>query len=98
VRVETSGGTTRVHDPGHGELAVPDTAFAAALARPADALAAILGRRPWVYLTGDEPLITLAALAATYAPHELGAAPGAAPAGPPGPPAPAFPAPPGPSL
>jgi hypothetical protein len=88
ARVEHADGTVRVDDPRHGVVDVPLAAFAAELGHDADDLRHTLGRLPEVRLAGDEPLVTLAALAARHRPAQPDAtdppqAPPPAPAAPP---------------
>jgi hypothetical protein len=73
VRVEYLDDIVRIHDPDHGILLVPQTSFEAALARPQHTLTALIRHHAGrdLILTKTEPLVTLAALAATHAPHEL---------------------------
>jgi len=68
--VSWSGDLAIVGDPTYGWLHVPSTDLTAALTLPADTLTASL--RPYLpELTGNEPPITLAALAAHYLPDQL---------------------------
>jgi hypothetical protein len=71
VRIETRGHLTRIRDPDHGTLETPTERFEAALARTKNTLKKILRRCDGLYLTGDEQITTLAALAAVHAPHEI---------------------------
>jgi hypothetical protein len=69
-----------VHDPRHGTLDVPLAAFAAEVRRTPDDLRRALARHAGPALAGDEPLVTLAALAARHQPAQPGATGPAAPA------------------
>ncbi|WP_322769427.1 hypothetical protein [Frankia sp. Cr1] len=71
VRLESLPNGTRIHDPYHGVLEVPSATFAAALTQPSETLRNILRIRVGSHLTGDESLITLAALTAARAPDTL---------------------------
>jgi hypothetical protein len=71
--VEHLGDTVAVHDPCHGTVTADTDAFGAAVSRTADNLRDILARHPSPDLTGREPLITLAALAAAHASDEVAA-------------------------
>jgi hypothetical protein len=67
VTVEHLGDQMRVGDPDHGWLTVPADALVAALAVAPDQLATRLQTGP-LRLTGTEPPVTLAALAALHTP------------------------------
>ncbi len=71
TRVEARTDALRIHDPHHGTLDISNDLLTAALVQREDTLKAILRRYPDIHLHGDEPPITLAALVATHAPHEL---------------------------
>ena len=76
VEVRTAGETTRVEDPTHGAVVVDAAAFGAGMAATRQDLVELLGSyAPDVELRGDEPLATLAALAAHHAPERLAADP-----------------------
>jgi hypothetical protein len=79
--VENVDGMIRVTDARHGVLQVPSPGFTAALRRTEGGLRQVLAGLPWLRLTGDEPIATLAALAATHLPVQLGtvAEPGSGP-------------------
>ncbi|MDP9388550.1 MAG: hypothetical protein M3Q48_11730, partial [Actinomycetota bacterium] len=76
VEVQTAGETTRVDDPTHGTVVVDAAAFGAGMAATSQNLVELLGAvAPDVELRGDEPVATLAALAARHAPERLAAGP-----------------------
>jgi len=70
VMVSFHGQTATIGDPRHGWLTVPAERLAAAMARPPTELAALLRPHPPA-LCGQEPPITLAALAARHLPSHL---------------------------
>ncbi len=78
-----TGDTTTVGDPHHGWIRVPAHLLTAALTQPIDALQCHLAARVPGLLTGREPAITIAALAARHLPDQL-----ADPSGHPAPPLP----------
>ena len=80
VEVHTAGETTRVDDPSHGTVVVDAAAFGAGMAATRQDLVELLAAVPHVKLRGDEPLATLAALAARHAGDRLVADPLHAPA------------------
>ncbi|WP_322778573.1 hypothetical protein [Frankia sp. Cas4] len=71
TRVEARTDALRIHDPHHGTLDIRNDLLTAALVQREETLKAILRRQSNIHLQGDEPPITLAALVATHAPHEL---------------------------
>lgn len=72
VEVHTAGDTTRVDDPTHGTLVVDAGAFGAGMAATREDLVELVsGAAPDVELRGDEPLPTLAALAARHSAEGL---------------------------
>ncbi|WP_322768937.1 hypothetical protein, partial [Frankia sp. Cr1] len=71
TRVEARTDALRIHDPHHGTLDISNDLLTAALVQREDTLKAVLRRYPDIHLHGDEPPITLAALVATHASHEL---------------------------
>jgi hypothetical protein len=80
AHIEHTNDTVWVVDPRHGALDVPLAAFAAELCHTPDDLRHALARLPELQLAGDEPLITLAALAARHRPTQPGATGPTAPA------------------
>jgi hypothetical protein len=83
VTIARHGDHVSVGDPHHGWMTVPADRLAAAMTRPRQEVAALIGAHaPEVRLTGAEAAITLAALAAHHAPTHLPAPPASLPSGP----------------
>jgi hypothetical protein len=75
----TNDNITHLRDPHHGHIDVATRLFTAALTHPADTLHRLIEQHSTAHLTGDEPLTTLAALAAAHTPDKIATTPASTP-------------------